>query len=198
MTSMENLLAIADKAYIEHAPKERDEKEVLAMTERIVNGMSAKGYKFSPIAIKAVREYAKGYALLLSGDMGCGKTFFFHCLHPDIIKLDLNALTSWRQDELLEYLGSVRRNEILVDDIGTATSCGKTYGTTYDILLTILNERIKSKSKVRTHFTTNHNKKELEQVYGERNVDRIMELAKPIVFPKSKTFRVAQPVITNN
>ena len=131
--------------------------------------MARRGYRSSRESLDALKAYLEGYGILLSGDVGTGKTRFFDAL-GGIEKVSMIDLYAHQLDEIVEIVGGLRHREIVVDDIGQeAVYCN--YGCRMDILPWLIEKR--AESKMRTHFTTNLTGDELAKRYGARVFDRI-------------------------
>ena len=48
-----------------------------AQVQRQAMSMACRGYRFTPQTLKLVRKYLEGGGLILGGNVGVGKTFFF-------------------------------------------------------------------------------------------------------------------------
>lgn len=175
------LLNLAKAEFVDaDAPKPVDEKALSAWLERNVRRMSKAGYIFDQKSLEALELYGRGYALALTGMVGTGKTLFFKRLDPDICVVDMNIVTRWRFDDLANMLDNHFDDEVLVDDLGTGSANGRDWGDKYDVLMVILNNRLRSCK--RTHFTTNLTNDQLIGAYDYRAVDRIYGMAKFVTF----------------
>lgn len=131
--------------------------------------MARRGYRSSRESLDALKAYLEGYAILISGDVGTGKTRFFDAL-GGIEKVSMIDLYAHRLDEIVEIVCGLRHREIVVDDIGQeAIYCN--YGCKMDVLPWLIEKR--AESKMRTHFTTNLTGGKLTNRYGARVLDRI-------------------------
>lgn len=157
------------------------------------NEMARWGYKHTPVTLRALERYLTGYAILFTGRVGVGKTFFFKCLNrtgADIAIISMHECYLWPFDELSKWLTDNRDREVLVDDIGS-NERSNSYGTKYEALKYILSRRLDSPA--RTHFTTNGTPDELEKVYDFQVVDRLFELADSFVFDRTDSLREPRP-----
>lgn len=152
--------------------------------------MTSRGYIHSNETLLALKKYCQGYALVLSGSCGVGKTFFFQCLSQDILIVNANDIANYTYDEIIEFCNSYRDREIVIDDIGSSQEYSKNYGNVYSPLLTMCNQRILSKA--RTHFTTNLDSAGFSK-FDNRLKDRIARLAVPCVFSCKNSYRT--PII---
>lgn len=133
--------------------------------------------------------------LLLSGPVGCGKT--------SLMKLLPHLVPNQRSYELIpcrnvvfsfNHLGYKTIEEygnskvFCFDDLGVEPF-GQYYGRDFNVMGEVLLSRyelyIKSNRKLKTHFTTNLNAKELEKRYGHRVRSRMREMFNLVSFDKS-------------
>lgn len=140
--------------------------------------MAKHGYSFDSSSIDALKAYLEGYGVLISGDVGTGKTSFFKAL-GGIRKVTMVDLYANPLEEIVEIVDRMNDEEIVVDDIGTEPVYSN-YGCKMDILPWLIERR--SKSEMRTHYTTNLNGDELTKRYGARVVDRMYETCKMFKF----------------
>lgn len=140
--------------------------------------MAKHGYSFDSVSIDALKAYLEGYGVLISGDVGTGKTSFFKAIGKirvvTMVDLYANPL-----DEIVEIVDRMNDEEIVVDDIGTEPVYSN-YGCKMDILPWLIERR--SKSEMRTHYTTNLNGDALTKRYGARVFDRMYETCKMFKF----------------
>lgn len=151
------------------------------------SAMARRGYRHTAQSLEAVRLYLAGYGLLLMGDAGTGKTFFFaaigkpltfrsgeddseNIIHP----YPMIDTVGRKIDEIREWFAAMQYREIVIDDIG-AEAVFNEYGNRFEILPWLLDLRLRS--PMRTHFTTNLTAKELQARYGARVVDRLHQMA---------------------
>ena len=162
---------------------------------KAISGMAAGGYIFSGVTVEALRDYMKGYGILLSGKVGVGKTYFFCSLNRDILILDCGVLMSWTQCEVEQFMTNYRDREIVLDDLGSGGSKGRDYGREYDALLVALNMRDPARCRMRTHFTTNLTNDELVEKFDARCVDRIYGMARCFRLPDEESRRDAKAFV---
>lgn len=147
--------------------------------------MAKRGYIHSRKSLEALEWYMKGYALILTGPVGVGKTMFFKCVEPDneVRILPFNSCALWDYRELRDWLLATRNSDIVIDDIGWERAVGdglaRNYGQKYDALQIVLDYRL-NLSAYRTHMTTNLNNEQLGRAYDAHLIDRICELCKGI------------------
>lgn len=190
------MLKVADTAYIAPLTRNASRQITEQDVKKAVVAMSQAGYIFCEKTIEAVAEYLRGYGVLLSGNVGIGKTLFFKVLNDRILHLDFNEMLGWTQEELCNTLAGLTKREVLIDDIGSGGAIGKDYGRSYDVLLTILNKR--QWLNERTHFTTNLTNNELVSRFDARVVDRIYGMAKCFRLPDIPSLREARSYTFNN
>lgn len=138
------------------------------------NRMADRGFVFDEEGLKLLKSYlANQSGLLLLGNVGCGKTFFFKA--REIPVLSMQTICEHTLSEISTALKAHEGSEILVDDIGAEGEFNN-FGTKQDILQLILETRLATPE--RTHFTTNLKMPDLYARYGARTFDRLKELAK--------------------
>lgn len=136
--------------------------------------MAKRGYRFTEETLALVKPYLEGRGLLLGGDVGVGKTFFFLTAGVGC-GVNLKIAQGWPLSDLSAALESFDHTEMLVDDVGVEELEYKSYGTATRIFEYILEHRMHV--DVPTHFTTNLTPEQILERYGQRVVDRITELA---------------------
>ena len=131
--------------------------------------------------------------ILLSGPVGCGKT--------SLMRLLKNIVPHQRQYEVIPARNIVfgfnhigfktiedfgNEGFFCFDDLGVEPS-GRHFGKDCNVMGEILISRYELflKHKVRTHATTNHNVKELEERYGSRVRSRMRQMFNLINFDKN-------------
>lgn len=184
-----NSLLEETKGWYTPTIKNVNEEEVEKRMRSYAYSMSKAGYIFDALTLQALEAYSRGKNILLKGNVGTGKTFFFRCLNCGIIVLDMNQVSRWKFDRLEEFLNAYNDREMLIDDIGTGTARGNDWGSSYDVLLVILNKRMNTKA--RTHFTTNCSSEDIANAYGDRACDRLNGMAAPFVMTRKKSYRRA-------
>ena len=140
--------------------------------------LARRGYRASKESLNALKAYLQGYGILLSGEVGTGKTRFFDAL-GGIEKVSMIDIYANTLDEIVDIVGGLRDREIFVDDIGSETVYSN-YGCKMDILPWLIEKRMESDK--RTHFTTNLTGEELSARYGARVFDRIYGMCKMFRF----------------
>lgn len=144
-------------------------------------------------AVKAiVAMYASGRGLFLTGEAGCGKTHLMSTLKR-IMGLDGY---SWYYCKESEDMAALRgadcdalHGTILLDDLG-AEEIVREYGNTVDIVGDFV-QRYHYRGKGRFIATTNLNSTQINERYGGRILDRILEMCVVLKFNgKSKRERI--------
>lgn len=165
---MESMLAEINAAFIPQPVAVTDE-----MVVDLARKMARQGYEFTEETLGLVRAYLSGKGLMLKGDVGVGKSFFFYTL--GIPALSMAVAQGKTLAQITKALDDHQDDEILVDDIGTEGGDYKDYGTSVKLLDYILEKR--ADSPLPTHFTLNLTPEELLARYGERTVDRLTGFA---------------------
>lgn len=163
------------------------------------NAMARSGYRHNAETLQALQKYLAGYGLLIFGNVGVGKTFFFAAISGAIRQIcpgmrkpklwKIMSIAGKRMDEIRESLRELNDSEIVVDDIGSEPTYNE-FGNRWEILPWIIEARLSS--EMRTHFTTNLTAVELENRYGARTVDRLHEMAASVKF-YGRSNRVNKP-----
>lgn len=172
-----------------------DEEPINVSRERLMRKaarMAQFGYHQDTDTIQALRAFLEGYGILLSGQIGVGKTFFFECVYEGrerFSTIDMNEAHLWNYEKLNDFLNDNQRCDMLIDDI--RGDMAKDYGKTFDPLIVILDNRLNSPA--RTHITTNLDNDGLINALDYRSVDRIYQLCKPFVFRRKESYRRAKP-----
>ena len=161
------------------------ERAVAVTPERLAawaGEMATHGYRHTEATLEALRLYLAGYGLIMFGNCGTGKTFFFsaigkartaHGMEAPLV-YPLMDTVGRKVDEVREWFIAAERHEVVLDDIGAEPTFNE-YGNRWDILPWLLEMRLAASG--RTHFTTNLKPAELRNRYGVRVVDRLNEMA---------------------
>lgn len=188
----------------------QDMIETISFTEEEFETLASKmadlGYIHTKASLDALKAYMSGYGLLLMGDVGTGKTFFFETLFKalkgsSIDEIILEEMGKTRHiirmnDTIGESFEAIKDNiteldsaNIAFDDIGVETGAND-WGRKFELLPWLVETRMHASG--RTHFTTNLSAEQLLERYGVRTVDRMHELTTVIEF-KGKSLRRTRP-----
>jgi DNA replication protein DnaC len=144
------------------------------------------GGDFVPLCNAASRAFGittpRRVGLIVTGDYGCGKTFFVKCLripNAHFIDLTLAETVEWLDQHggYQTSLDEMCNRNIILDDLG-AESIKNEYGVKRDIVGEFIC-RYHTKGKGRLFITTNLRGPELLDRYGGRVVDRLKQLCVP-------------------
>lgn len=139
------------------------------------------GPDFDRIAKAADVAREKGVGLLLSGSAGSGKTFAMRCLYPRALFVSAfdPVEVEWLDDRDLFK----QDRSLVVDDLGS-DAAKNNYGVwTSPITLFVMRaESAKGRGNLglRVHVTTNLSSKEIDAIYGDRMLSRLLALTVPI------------------
>lgn len=154
--------------------------------------MAGRGFDHSAKTLEVLEAYLQGYGVLLSGGVGVGKSYFFECVEPEPLPvLSFNSCSLWKFDAISEWLNENRNRDIVLDDIGWDAERGNNYGTKFEVLQIVLDERLRQNG--RTHITTNLTNDELIARYDAHLIDRIYQLCKCFALPSQESRRDARP-----
>ena len=175
--------------------------------------MADLGYIHTAASLDALQAYMAGYGLLLMGDVGTGKTFFFEKLFEaekiinskekdmivymqtiDITRniIRMNDTIGESFEDIKDEIEGLSKANVAFDDIGVEVGAND-WGQKFELVPWIVEKRALAQG--RTHFTTNLTADQLLERYGTRTVDRMHELAKVIEF-KGKSHRKTLPNAT--
>ena len=139
---------------------------------------------------KLVSETARAFSILtprkaglvISGDYGCGKTFFLKCLKcgGQFIDLTLAETVEWidQHGGYQNTLDELCNNNVILDDLG-AENIKNEYGVKRDIVGEFIC-RYYTRGKGRLFITTNLRGTEIIDRYGGRIFDRLKQMCVPI------------------
>lgn len=154
--------------------------------------MALRGFDHSAKTLEVLEAYLQGYGILLSGGVGVGKSYFFECVEPEPLPvLSFNSCALWKYDAISEWLADHRNQDIVLDDVGWDAELGNNYGTKFEVLQIVLDERLRQNG--RTHITTNLTNDELIVRYDAHLIDRIYQLCKCFALPSQESKRDARP-----
>ena len=133
--------------------------------------------------------------ILLSGPVGCGKTSLMKLLsHLVPLQRPYDMIPCRNVTFSFNHLGYKTIEEFgdsrfyCFDDLGIEP-LGRHYGTDCNVMGEVLLSRyelfLQTKTKIKTHATTNLNAEELEERYGNRVRSRMRELFNLIAFDKN-------------
>jgi DNA replication protein DnaC len=137
--------------------------------------MASRGYIPSQEILPVVRDWLRGYGLLLHGLSGRGKTFFFQvhgiyiCHVSRIMEFGIKGQAAWRD--------STDHYDLVIDDLG-AESVANEYGAKDDLLKSVITHRADNIRDRRTHITTNLDVAGIVARYGDRTMSRILGMCK--------------------
>lgn len=172
----------------------------VSVLESYAKRMTSYGYEFTPKTLKVLADYLKGYNLMLCGQVGLGKTFFFECMskvrlsmnYGAIEKLSMVETQVWTLDMVREWVDETRNSDIVIDDLGTESSKMVNFGQEYSLFPYLLEKRMQLSHR-RTHVTSNYDAKELMAKYGQRVGDRFIQMFKEEIFAPRRSRRVSRP-----
>jgi len=173
-------IAMTPKADLQPADNEH-------VAERL-RQMAKAGYRPSPEAFAAVRDYLTGYGLLLTGEAGVGKTMLIRCLNiriymaENIIEYGLSRMSGW-----YDWTDG---HEICIDDFGAERIVAE-YGAKDEVLRAVIVHR-SDRQSARTHVTTNLTAEQISERYGDRVLSRLLGMCKAHTI-KGHNQRVAVP-----
>ena len=175
--------------------------------EQLAGKMADLGYIHSKASLEALEAYMSGYGLLLMGDVGTGKTFFFKTLFEALKPSDSIGEFEWEVlkkkphiyymrktigmafDDIEEAVIDLNQREVLFDDIGVEVVAND-WGRKFELVPWLVDLRLEKEH--RSHFTTNLSADQLLERYGARTVDRLHALVKVFEF-KGKSHRKTLP-----
>jgi len=166
------------------------EKEV----ERYARMMAEAGYIPSTESLAAIKCCLEKYGVILSGDVGTGKTFFFQTLYRPIPKKMFTAqeiVAAHTPGDVAEWLSQWDESTFILDDLGAELRLND-YGNKVELLSLVIEHRARLRD-VQTHITTNLSAKGIRERYGDRILDRINGMCKAVKFV-GRSLRNAKPV----
>jgi DNA replication protein DnaC len=162
-TAIKRIAASVDKPGV--ARSATDENVIRKMEEM------AAAYGFVPESkhVEPIRAYLSGYALVLHGDTGAGKTFLMRALGARLY--DARRIVSYglRIDDWYRWTDGF---DVCIDDLGTEPMVNE-YGNKAEIMAEVVAHRERLRG-VRTHVTMNINAEQVASRYGERTLSRIL------------------------
>lgn len=147
--------------------------------------MTTAGDDFAPLCAAASKAFSithpRRVGMIISGDYGCGKTFFVKCLklQGQFIDLTLAETVEWLDQHggYQSSLDEMCERNVILDDLG-AENIKNEYGVKRDIVGEFIC-RYHTRGKGRLFITTNLRGPELLDKYGGRVVDRLKQLCVP-------------------
>lgn len=137
-------------------------------------------------------ETNSGKGILLMGNVGSGKSRRMEQLATMLDCSFKSAETfgeAWREMgedfDFQQYCGCSKPrwdvvpkhwNDLIIDDIGTEEKIYNCYGNSCDVMSRVIMERYKVFPEWKTHFSTNLNREQLLERYGERVYSRLNEM----------------------
>ena len=170
-----------------------------SVVEWYAQRMMAYGYDFTAETLGILADYLKGYNLWLCGNVGVGKTYFFDCMNrvrrqrqfSPIVKLSMIETQGWNMDTAREWVDENSDSDILIDDVGTEPLM-KSWGQEAELFPYLLEKRMQLSNR-RTHLTSNLGVIDIKKRYGERVVDRFVQVFKMEQLKIKKSRRVLRP-----
>ena len=165
--------------------QENKEPEIKAsVLEAWAKRMTSLGYEFTEETLKILLQYLKGYNLWLVGNVGVGKTYFFDCLNRikqareggQIIKLSMIETQGWTMEQAAEWARDYADCDVVIDDVGAEPLLNH-YGEKIEVFPYLLEKRM-SRTRCRTHMTSNLSARDILKRYDRRVADRIAQMFK--------------------
>ena len=151
--------------------------EPLYDLKETAESMARRGFRFTPETLKLTEKFCQGNSgLILRGDVGVGKSFFFYAL--DVPALSLGLAKGRPLEELNYALDSWQDYDIVIDDVGKGDGEIVSYGTRHELFPYVVEKRMEAAGN--THLTTNLTADELLKRYGTRIVDRLTQLGEMV------------------
>ena len=147
--------------------------------------MTTAGDDFTPLCAAASKAFGitqpRRVGMIISGDYGCGKTFFVKCLklQAAFVDLTLAETVEWldQHSGYQSSLDEMCERNVILDDLG-AENIKNEYGVKRDIVGEFI-WRDHAEGKGRLFITTSLRGPELLDRYGGRVVDRLKQLCVP-------------------
>lgn len=187
---------IVERVTRKFAPKAMDPPRVDdSVVESYAARMQRIGYEMTVESVSVLAEYLKGYNIWLCGNVGVGKTYFFECMSRirrasgmgPIVKLSMIETQGWDMDRAREWVEAYEGDDVLIDDVGTEPIM-KSWGQEAELFPYLLEKRMQLFGK-RTHMTSNLGPGDIKKRYGERVIDRFVQVFKMIQFKARKSRR---------
>ena len=145
-----------------------------SVAEKIAQ-LAEAGYVPTAETVSIVRHYLSGRGIMLSGAAGTGKTFLMTLLcGKGPIQHAERDINVWGLTGISEWYNWRDGREVVVDDLGCEVETSS-YGVRVDLLKLVLEHRYAAQ-RGRTHITTNLTSDGIRARYGERILDRLLEM----------------------
>ena len=181
-SALSNILGRVLEAYV---PQAHTEPEIAdSVLEEWAKRISAQGYEFTEETLQILKHYLQGYNLWLYGNVGVGKTYFFDCINKikrardsaRIIKLSMIETQGWTMEDAAEWARDYADADVVIDDVGAEPLLNH-YGEKIEVFPYLLEKRM-SRTRCRTHMTSNLSAKDILKRYDRRVADRIAQMFK--------------------
>lgn len=148
----------------------------------------------------------KHIGLMLIGCVGCGKTLAIKAMTPQSIFIDLADVgslevlqkhTRFIEGEAVEKWWLIEGNtSVILDDLGNE-QMQNDYGVKTEVVSNFImkwySDVFKNENKKsRLHITTNLDRAQLKERYGDRVVDRLLEMVSPFFFTNTSNRTMAK------
>jgi DNA replication protein DnaC len=165
-----------------------------AKVESYAKMMAKAGYIPSTESLAALKLCLEGYGVIITGNVGTGKTMFFQTLYSAIPRKLFTASeisNGNKPSDIDAWLSQWDNSTFILDDIGSEIQTNL-FGTKVELVSMVIEHRAKLKG-VQTHITTNLTAKGIRERYGDRILDRINGMCKSVKFV-GRSLRNAQAV----
>jgi hypothetical protein len=146
-----------------------------AQIAAIVQRLARHGYEPSEAHLPIIADLLRGHGVLISGEAGRGKTFFFSALRFRIVTAE--EIISWGIAGLPRFHEQWDGDCLTIDDLGAERESVE-WGARDDLIKSVIAHRAE-KQNGRTHITTNLTAAMIRARYGDRTLSRILGMCKP-------------------